>query len=361
MRICLLGDTHFGVRNDSKAFHAYYEKFYDETFFPKLAERGVRTIIQLGDLFDRRKYINFLSLMESRRYFFDKCVEAGITVHALIGNHDIFWKENLDINSPDLLLRDYHNIVLWQKPGTLEVDGVKIDMIPWICKSNEAEVFEFVKNTSSPLCMGHFELQGFPLFRGIDSHDGLDYKFLSNYNHVYSGHYHTPSQHDNITYVGAPYELFWNDYQDKKHFGILDTETMKTTFVENPHRMFYKVNYDDNSSTDKLKIEDLKNIDFSKYANSYVKVIVANKQDPYLFEKLIDEIYKVGPVDVTIVEDFTELNEETDNDIIDQAQDTMTILSTFIDAQSLNISDTNKLKTLMRELYVEALSTENIE
>jgi hypothetical protein len=81
-----------------------------------------------------------------------------------------------------------------------------------------------------------------------------------------------------------------------------------------------------------------------------------------LFEKLVDEIYKVGPVDVTIVEDFTELNEETtEKDIIDQAQDTMTILSTFIDAQSLNISDTNKLKTLMRELYVEALSTENIE
>jgi hypothetical protein len=106
----------------------------------------------------------------------------------------------------------------------------------------------------------------------------------------------------------------------------------------------------------------LKDIDFSKYANAYVKVVVLNKQDPYLFEKLIDEIYKVGPVDVTIVEDFTELNEETtEKDIIDQAQDTMTILSTFIDAQSLNISDTNKLKTLMRELYVEALSTENIE
>ena len=114
--------------------------------------------------------------------------------------------------------------------------------------------------------------------------------------------------------------------------------------------------------TDKLKIEDLKNMDFSMYANAYVKVIVANKQDPYLFEKLIDEIYKVGPVDVTIVEDFTEFSEtEEDEDIVNQAEDTMSILSKFIDAQSLSISDPNKLKTLMRELYVEALSTENIE
>ena len=113
MRICLLGDTHFGVRNDSKAFHAYYEKFYQQTFFPILEERGVRTIIQLGDLFDRRKYINFLSLTESRRYFFDECAKRGITLHALIGNHDIFWKESLEVNSPELLLKDYDNIHLW--------------------------------------------------------------------------------------------------------------------------------------------------------------------------------------------------------------------------------------------------------
>jgi hypothetical protein len=91
-----------------------------------------------------------------------------------------------------------------------------------------------------------------------------------------------------------------------------------------------------------------------------VKVVVVNKQDPYLFEKLVDEIYKVGPVDVTIVEDFTEFSETEDEDIVNQAEDTMSILSKFIDAQSLSVNDPNKLKTLMRELYVEALSTENI-
>ena len=65
MKIALLGDTHFGVRNDARHFHEYYEKFYSEVFFPYLEEHGINTIIQLGDLFDRRKYINFLSLAES--------------------------------------------------------------------------------------------------------------------------------------------------------------------------------------------------------------------------------------------------------------------------------------------------------
>jgi DNA repair exonuclease SbcCD nuclease subunit len=356
MRICLLGDTHFGIRGDSKVFHEYYEKFYSETFFPILEEKGVRTIIQLGDLFDRRKYVNFFTLTESRRYFFDQCAKRGITLHALIGNHDIFWRESLDVNSPDLLLKDYNNIHLWSKPGTLEIDGIKFDMIPWICKENEQEVFEFIKNSSSPICLGHFELAGFPLMRGVESHDGIDCKFLSSYNHVYSGHFHTRSQNDNVTYIGTPYELFWSDYKDPKVFGIIDTENLKIDYVQNPHRMFYKINYDDA----KLMMEDILAIPYEKYTNAYVKVVVLNKQNPYLFDRMLDGLYKINPVDVTIVEDFT-VAEETTEEIVDQAQDTITILSNYIDSQTLNISDTNRLKTLMRELYVESLSREKIE
>ena len=356
MRICLLGDTHFGIRGDSKVFHEYYEKFYSETFFPILEKKGVRTIVQLGDLFDRRKYVNFFTLTESRRYFFDQCEKRGITLHALIGNHDIFWRESLDVNSPDLLLKDYKNIHLWSKPGTLEIDGIKFDMIPWICKENEQEVFEFIKNSSSPICLGHFELAGFPFMRGVESHDGIDCKFLSSYNHVYSGHFHTRSQNNNVTYIGTPYELFWSDYKDPKVFGIIDTENLKIDYVQNPHRMFYKINYDDA----KLTMEDILAIPYEKYTNAYVKVVVLNKQNPYLFDRMLDGLYKINPVDVTIVEDFT-VAEETTEEIVDQAQDTITILSNYIDSQTLNISDTNKLKTLMRELYVEALSQENTE
>ena len=94
-----------------------------------------------------------------------------------------------------------------------------------------------------------------------------------------------------------------------------------------------------------------------------MKVVVLNKQNPYVFEKLIDEIYKVNPSDVNIVEDFTEPQMADNNDdIVNQAEDTMTILSKFIENQSLiGPVDANKLKMLMRELYVEALSTENTE
>ena len=359
MRVCLLGDTHFGIRNDSKIFHNYFETFYDKIFFPELHKRGVRTIIQLGDLFDRRKYINFLSLAESRRYFFDKCKEYNITLHALIGNHDIFWRESLLVNSPSLVLKDYDNIVLWQEPGTLEIDGIKIDMIPWICNDNEERIMEFVKNSSSPFCLGHFELAGFNLSKGVPSHEGIDFSFLKNYNQVVSGHYHTFSEHDNVMYLGTPYELFWSDYKDQKYFAILDTDTLKIDLVRNHMRMFYKITYDDAN----LTMEKIKEIKYDLYANSYVKIVVVNKQNPYLFDKMLEELYKVNPVDVTIVEDFTEQEiESTDEEIVNQAEDTMTILYKYIDAQTLDAGkNVNKLKTIMRELYVEALSKENVE
>ena len=99
MKICLLGDTHFGVRNDSKIFHSYIENFYTKVFFPTLRERNIKMIFQFGDLFDRRKYINFYTLEQSKRYFFDVLKQEDFYMYTLLGNHDIFWREKLTVNS----------------------------------------------------------------------------------------------------------------------------------------------------------------------------------------------------------------------------------------------------------------------
>ena len=352
MKIALLGDTHFGVRNDARHFHEYYEKFYSEVFFPYLEEHGINTIIQLGDLFDRRKYINFLSLAESRRYFFDECKKRNIRLHALIGNHDIFWRNSLEINSPDLLLRDYDNITLWAKHGTLELDGAVFDMIPWMCNENENEIREFVSKSTSPYCVGHFELVGYYMQRGQVSHEGYEDVFLKNYDQVYSGHYHSRSASvdGKIAYLGTPYELFWSDYKDQKGFGVFDTQSNVFKFVTNPNRMFHKLTYDDTKELTE---------DFSNLKNKYIKIVVVQKTNPQKFDTFMDDIYKMNPIDVTIVEDVNEMvnNEE---DVVDQAQDTLTILSNYIDQQTIQV-EPQKLKTVMRELYLEALSSETIE
>ena len=55
MKICILGDTHFGMRGDSLEFHNYCSKFYTNIFFPYLHDNGIKDVFQLGDLFDNRK------------------------------------------------------------------------------------------------------------------------------------------------------------------------------------------------------------------------------------------------------------------------------------------------------------------
>jgi DNA repair exonuclease SbcCD nuclease subunit len=356
LKIVILGDTHFGARGDSLDFHKHFEKFYDEVFFPYLNDNDIKVIFQMGDLFDRRKFINFNTLHLCRQYFFDRCQILGIKVHTLLGNHDVAFKNTLEVNSTGLLLNEYENIEYYDDFDTVEFDGVKIDVVPWLCDSNEKEILQKMKSSTAQICFGHFEIAGFEMDRGNVCDHGLDKNVLKKYDIVLSGHFHHKSSDGNITYVGTPYEMTWADYNDPKGFHIFDTDTREMEFVRNPFQMFNKVIYDD-GETD---FEYWKTYDFASLKNTYVKVVVLNKQNPYLFDHVLDSLYKTGICDISIVEDFTDILIDTDQEIIDQAEDTMTILSKYIDNLALDV-EPEKLKTVMRELYVEALNTEIAE
>ena len=349
MKIAIVGDTHFGCRNDSLHFHNYYKKFYEEVLLPTLRQMGIRKIIQLGDLFDRRKYVNYNTLYLSKQYFFDMLELNDIELVTLVGNHDIFFKNTLKVNSIELTLREYDNIHVITYPETMTFDGVAVDLIPWICEENEQEVMAFILNSNSQICMGHFELAGFEMDRGNICHEGMDRSILAKYDVVLSGHFHHKSSSGNIHYVGTPGEMTWSDYNDKRGFHIFDTETRELTFIENPFKMFHKIIYNDDQET----IETVKSKNFSKYTSTIVKVIVAKKIDPYLFDVFMDKLYKSQPYDVSIVEDFTDYTQISDEDVIDQADDTMTTLSKYVDSLQIDL-DKEKLKTYMREVYVEA-------
>jgi DNA repair exonuclease SbcCD nuclease subunit len=103
LKVAIITDQHFGARNDSIAFLDFFQKFYDNTFFTTLDEQGIDTVLILGDTFDRRKYVNFYALQRAKEMFFDKLSARGISVHMLAGNHDTYYKNTNDVNSPDSL------------------------------------------------------------------------------------------------------------------------------------------------------------------------------------------------------------------------------------------------------------------
>jgi hypothetical protein len=171
---------------------------------------------------------------------------------------------------------------------------------------------------------------------------------------VFSGHYHHRSVQDNIRYLGNPYELTWQDYNDARGFHLFDLSDRSLEFVENPNVMFHRITYDDKENS----ITEITNLDLSKYAGTYVKVVVINKTNPHLFDRFMENLYKVNPIDITIAEDFTDLTEGIEDDMLDQAEDTLTIINKYVDSINEEHIDTNRLKTVLKELYVEALNQE---
>ena len=353
-KVAIITDQHFGARNDSTHFLDYYESFYKNIFFPSLDNNSISTVLILGDTFDRRKYINFYTLKRTKEMFFDKLYKKGIKIYMLAGNHDTYFKNTNDVNSVDLLLQEYDNINVISEPTTIEINDTKICMVPWICPENYENSMEVIKNTEATICCGHFEIAGFAMYRGHPSEEGLSRELFRKFEYTFSGHYHHKSNADGIYYLGNPYELTWQDYNDTRGFHLFDLFNRELTFVKNTNVMFHKIMYDDKEET----ITEINDKDLTKYTNTYVKVVVINKTNPYLFDRFMENLYKVNPIDITIAEDFTDLTEGVEDDMIDQAEDTLTILNKYVDNIKEEHIDNDKLKTVLKELYVEALNSE---
>ena len=99
MKIALITDTHFGGKNDNLSFATFQRRFYEGTFFPILDREGVDTVLHLGDTFDRRKYTNFNTLKLAKEMFFTPIYERDIEFHALLGNHDCYFKTTNDVRN----------------------------------------------------------------------------------------------------------------------------------------------------------------------------------------------------------------------------------------------------------------------
>lgn len=348
-KICIITDTHWGARNDSLAFIDYFDKFYTNIFIPKLVEEKIDTVLMLGDTFDRRKYTNHVSLAHAKRIYFDPLERLGVKIHMIVGNHDCSYKNTNDVNSPDLLLKEYDNINVIDTPQTITVDGVEICMIPWVCSDNYQDCLDEMKNTTAEICMGHFEIAGFTMYRGMESHDGLSKETFDKFDLVFSGHYHHKSDDGHIYYLGTPYELTWQDHNDPRGFHLFSLSDRSVEFIRNSYTMFTRVEYDD-KETEPVNLDDL------DLTAKYVKLIVVNKTDFYKFDKFIQKLYNKGCHDIKVIEDMSEFKEGEINEEIN-LEDTLSVLSNYVESIETDV-DKEQIKTFMRTLYNEAVNIE---
>jgi DNA repair exonuclease SbcCD nuclease subunit len=353
MKIAIINDTHFGARADSQIFLDYFLEFFEEQFIPYLKDNKINRVLHLGDFMDRRKFVNFQTLNQTRERLLEVLYKENIEVDCLLGNHDTYFRNTNDINSlQELFGNRYINFRVHENPAELEFDGYTIAMIPWINKENKEDTFKFLQNSSANMVCGHFELNGYQVMPGMRFEGGMDDDILKKFELVLSGHFHTKQIGEHVQYLGTQYQITFADLNQKKGFHVFDTESRTLDFIENTKRMFYALTYDDKDTS---LTDELLHMDPTQYENSYIKVYVKNKNKPYTFDRFLDRLYDASVANITLVEEIDQIGDLNEEDVLDMAQDTVTLIGNEIDAME-DIDNPGKLKKIIRDLYMEALS-----
>src|SRR6185437_8863213 len=347
MKIAIITDLHFGARNDNPAILFHQKKFFTNQFIPFVADKSneIRAVFCLGDTFDRRKQSNHLSVYEAKQVLFDAIHRLSLPFYVIVGNHDAYFKNTNEVNTPRIVLRDYSNLAVIDQPSEIVLDGKTFCMLPWICPDNWTKTKELLKSTKAKICCAHLQLQGFEMHQGSPVSEGMPVSLFEQFDKVLTGHFHHRSTKDNIYYLGTPYEMTWADYNDPRGFHVLDTDTMELEFHENHNHLFKVIEYDDS------------NLVMGDYTckDQYVKIKVMRKNNPALFEEFLESVEGTAPVECKVLEEYKEVN-MGDIQELEAGEDTLTFLldtmKTYAEFSSEEVLLRAQVK--LKELYQQA-------
>jgi DNA repair exonuclease SbcCD nuclease subunit len=355
MLIAVINDTHFGARQDSEALLHIQEKFYQNVFFKTLKENNIKTLLHLGDLFDRRKNINFVTLHRTKKMFLDVLRDMDIQMHIVPGNHDTFYRTTNEINSLDLLLKEYDNInIYWNYPKKLTFGSSKILLCPWLTNDNQLHSLKEISETDADILAGHFTFKGFEVSRGSFSTYGLEMENFSKFDMIWSGHFHIPSKKGNVEYLGAPYEMDWGDHNGVRGFHIFDTESREIERVVNPYQLHHIINYDDSG----MSLEDVEDLDVSDLSGCFVRINVKKRTNMNLYDIFLKKIENAGVTDLKVVDDIL-TSTKTDFSIETvEVKNTREVIHEYLDRIETKAKLEN-VKYMADDLYREAIRLSN--
>jgi hypothetical protein len=81
---------------------------------------------------------------------------------------------------------------------------------------------------------------------------------------------------------------------------------------------------------------------------------VLNRKNQKLFDEFIENLQSVGLQQLQIIEDNS-ISSKLDDTEVDVSEDTITIISKEIDGME-DIDDKNKLKLIIKDVYMESLT-----
>lgn len=354
MKVAIIGDTHFGVRGGDRHFLDFQKLWFDEILFPYLKENEIPLVIQTGDFFDNRQYIKLNIIHEMLEWFVPQVEEHDLKWCSIVGNHDCFYRDSNEIHAQELLQSMSTRFLVADESvcDILSSEG-GIALVPWINKNNQEKILRELDNSKSKYAVGHFELNGFPMYKGVLSTHGMETGFLDKFKLAISGHYHTVSEHKNIKYVGTPYHLTWSDVIDgnNRGFWVLDTETGEMEFIRNPDwaTLFSVIEYDPEESYSEAY--------FQPYNGNIAKIVINEVKDEKHRKKFLTLVSQAGFLDYKTI-DNTSIQVKSVEVKIDEKSNVKGLLENigeWIDAQEVDVSKQN-VKELANTVYLDVLN-----
>lgn len=333
MKYILLGDIHTGIKNDSMIYHqVVIDLFTDIISYAK--ENGISNMIQVGDFFDNRKKISPHTIDLISEKISPLISENFENTYIVVGNHDTYYHDNMTPTTLSMF-SPYNNIHIVDKPTILH----NILMLPWL--------FDDCDMVDADILIGHFDMNGIPMVKGYDvlsKNHRYSVSDFSKYKKVYSGHYHIKGVYGNVTYIGTPYQMTFNDRDEVKGFYVLDTDTTEIEFIvfdKYPHHIV-------------INDTDINDIDKELITGNNIKVLFTNDYGVEKNTLLSDKIRDMMPVSLkiipmTISDTFTK--EKIDNVSLKNSID---VLRDYIDRSELPDGvNRDMINTIIDEIYGE--------
>ncbi len=268
-----------------------------EWIYKECDRRNIRSLIFAGDLFHDRHRINTYAYCRAFEIINDY---SHIKTYLLLGNHDMYYRSSWAVSSIKPLSLISHLVL---GPETIEIEGLPIDFMPYVHEKSAKYIQQYYEHSKSKVLVGHLSISGAIMnslsnikYRKddlVEDINSIETSMLSKYKKVFLGHFHAKQKLKGtpIEYIGSPLQLSFSEAMDNKGFILLDTDTLKTEFVENTFSPKYYILPQD--------------VDFSKFdlENNYVRVLVNEESQTSLFglKKSIQESYRPKNLEIVAV------------------------------------------------------------
>lgn len=358
----IITDLHIGSKNYNKQLFESQLQFFEEQFFPYLLTNNIKTVFHLGDFFHNRNHADWMILQEIKTRFFAWFEKNDVMFHTIIGNHDSYYKNTIEYNSMVENFKEFKNVIIYTKETIVNLGKYSVWLVPWIVDEHK---FEFIDGVD--IVMGHFDISGMKMLKNFNSTNGFNRDAFKKYKLVFSGHYHIRSKSGNINYIGTPYQLTWNDFDEPKgfcvlgedfHFKYIENEInpkhIKILIQKNDDEFKYIVQGDTLNKSIEISEKDLMKLAKQNYARLITESNLSQTDIDNIYNSVnlvSRDGYKIEVINTNeIIEDFdfSELEDSVDDNNI------LTLISSYIREIEFESSiDKLTLEQIVINLYKE--------